>query len=86
MNRDMRRLESSAKLSTLLNELETALPALAGTASLVQMDWSDLDRRLNGVRSILAAGKHRRRRPRRVRSASATGKGRADGPIASLFG
>ena len=62
-------MESSTKLSTLLNELETALPVLAGTGRLVQTDWSDLDRRLNGVRSVLA-DRTLRRRSRRARSAN----------------
>lgn len=83
-NRDMRRVESSAKLSTLLNELETALPALAGTGRLAQTDWSDIDRGLNGVRSILA-DRMRPRRRRRAQPAGARRSGRTDGPIASLF-
>lgn len=84
-NRYRRRVESSARLSTLLDELETALPVLAGTAMLAKTDWSDIDRRLNRVRLILAGGT-RGRRSRRVRPTGARPSGGADGPIVSLFG
>jgi len=83
-NRDKRRVESSARLSALLNRLETALPTLAGAGTMAEADWSDIDRRLNGVRSILADGM-RGRGARRTRR-GARSSGRANDAIVSLFG
>lgn len=84
MNPDVRRVGSFARLSMLLNELETALPVLVGTGTLAQPDWSDLDRRLNRVRSILADKTHRRR-PRRVRSAGHRTARGGESTVAALF-
>lgn len=84
MNRDLRQMAASAKLSVLLDQLETALPVLAGAPSLRPADWSELDRRLNGVRSLLANTTYRSR-TRRARS-PAVQTARGDGmPIATLF-
>lgn len=83
MNPDVR-VGSFARLSLLLNELETALPVLVGTSTLAQPDWSDLDRRLNGVRSMLADKTHRRR-PRRARTAGLRTARGGESPIAALF-
>ncbi|MGF6998363.1 hypothetical protein [Paraburkholderia sp. GAS32] len=46
MNRDLRQVAASARLSVLLDQLETALPVLARAPSLQLADWS--------VRSLLA--------------------------------
>jgi hypothetical protein len=43
MNRDLRQVAASAKLSMLLDQLETALPVLAGAPSLRPAVWSELD-------------------------------------------
>ena len=84
MNRDLRQVAASAKLSMLLDQLETALPVLARAPSLRPADWSELDRRLNGVRSLLANTTYRSR-TRRARS-PAVQPARSDGmPIATLF-
>ena len=84
MNRDLRQVAASAKLSMLLDQLETALPVLVGAPSLRPADWSELDRRLNGVRSLLANATYRSR-TRRARSPTVR-PARSDGmPIATLF-
>ena len=84
MNRDLRQEAAPAKLSMLLDQLETALPVLVGAPSLRPADWSELDRRLNGVRSLLANATYRSR-TRRARSPTVR-PARSDGmPIATLF-
>jgi hypothetical protein len=69
MNRDVHQAVASSRLFTLLDELETALPALTRAPSLPATDWHDLGRRLSGLRALLGSGKDEGR-PRRADSVS----------------
>jgi hypothetical protein len=83
MTRDVPQAVASSSLSTLLDALETALPVLAGAPSLRPTDWHELDRRLSGLRRLLASAE-RHGRPRRARSASRREAGSA-ATSATLF-
>ncbi|WP_429552360.1 hypothetical protein [Paraburkholderia sp. MM5477-R1] len=77
-------MAASSRLSMLLDELEQALPALAGATSAGPAFLSELDGRLNGLRSLLANPSHRGR-PRHARSPARRSAQRDGTLLASLF-
>ncbi|MFM0068786.1 hypothetical protein [Paraburkholderia aspalathi] len=80
MTRNVPHAVASSSLSTSLDALETALPVLADGPWLRPTDWHELNRRLSGLRKLLASTG----RPGRPRPASRCEAGSVATP-ATLF-